>query len=701
MCVFSFLLLKCFVLSICLLLVFLSNPTAVGLMNVSTFTGFVLTFSQSLFPIRGLFSLLSLVSCICRCLHAIVHHYKTEVVTHFLAWKHTFDFKCLVASCMWLLMGIGSSCGAGLPIILVLLCCRRSVVKLLVLKYAFTIPYVTLPLSGQLVQQTTMVHDSSPASCKPRNERKRPRSMGKENACQGDNIPPPKRGRKCKSIGDEHRCGSCTVWLQTGSNDKLLKYHNMNKGRVRHPGDRAVEFSVFLSCNGAHSITLRGDSCMCEACYRDCTRGEGKPRWVGLSKQLICKHCFLCCRGPSNCSCECITEWSPKQRLEDSELKLWTEYFKCPNEVNTTSSKEYDICRVHNAQLHKIISTRGCKLCETSTSSKWVLGNTLLDHIGSLREDSEVLSDDWICGGCFNSAIYPSNTGCKVHKFASARDEASHYTLEILGEDGACLARSVMDRYKMLITSKYDVHEIPDTECTNYKKVLKIVVEANGYTCYCPSKKSGIMYYDPSVLSDEKCVSLVYKILNRSNNTDGAPDFERVRGMVKRQAALLPESGKFDYRTLFEEGKECKLDKYFDSELMEVVDSVTTSDWSKHTKKNSPTHTHDRKLKCMMICAIMANNMDPRKCFLQTLIGLACYAQGLRDKGMKLLNSFGVTSSIFHIRQHGSVWAKIRSAIKEISLTAFWRATFDNLDFKIKFAKKLSTGGSLNECCIY
>ena len=89
-----------------------------------------------------------------------------------------------------------------------------------------------------------------------------------------------------------------------------------------------------------------------------------------------------------------------------------------------------------------------------------MLGNTLLDHIGSLREDSEVLADDWICGGCFNSAVYPSNTGCKIHKFASARDEASHYTLEILGEDGACLARSVMDRYKMLITSKYDVHEI-------------------------------------------------------------------------------------------------------------------------------------------------------------------------------------------------------------------------------------------------
>ena len=27
-----------------------------------------------------------------------------------------------------------------------------------------------------------------------------------------------------------------------------------------------------------------------------------------------------------------------------------------------------------------------------------------------------------------------------------------------------------------------------------------------------------------------------------------------------------------------------------------------------------------------------------KNCFLQTLVGLACYAQGLQDKGMKLYN---------------------------------------------------------------
>ena len=112
---------------------------------------------------------------------------------------------------------------------------------------------------------------------------------------------------------------------------------------------------------------------------------------------------------------------------------------------------------------------------------------------------------DWICGGCFNSAVFPNNIGHKTHKFASARDTASDYTLKILEEDGACLAKCIMDKYKDLITSEHDVHDIiADTEYTNYKKILKMIIEAKGYMCYCPSKKSGIMYYNTSIVSDKK-----------------------------------------------------------------------------------------------------------------------------------------------------------------------------------------------------
>ena len=92
-----------------------------------------------------------------------------------------------------------------------------------------------------------------------------------------------------------------------------------------------------------------------------------------------------------------------------------------------------------------------------------------------------------------------------------------------------------MDKYKELIT-KFDVQDIADSECKN------MVIEAKGYMYYCPSKKSGFMYYNPSIISDEKCVSLVYKILH---NTPKILDMEHIRNMVKQQATLIPESSKF------------------------------------------------------------------------------------------------------------------------------------------------------------
>ena len=85
-----------------------------------------------------------------------------------------------------------------------------------------------------------------------------------------------------------------------------------------------------------------------------------------------------------------------------------------------------------------------------------MLGKTLLDQLGPLKEDSELLPDDWICGECSTSAICPQNTGCNNHKYASARDEASDYTRKTPEEDGACLAKCRLEKYNELITSKYD-----------------------------------------------------------------------------------------------------------------------------------------------------------------------------------------------------------------------------------------------------
>ena len=146
-----------------------------------------------------------------------------------------------------------------------------------------------------------------------------------ENCSPGDSEPPKKRGRK--SMYAEHRCGDCTVWLQTGGDENLLKYHK-SESRMRHPGDQCVKFSNFLSCQGAYAITLRTDSCLCNACHRDCLRSCGKPRWLGLSKHIVCKHCFVCCKGPTSCVCDSISEWGPVQHFNNEEIKKLAEHLQ-------------------------------------------------------------------------------------------------------------------------------------------------------------------------------------------------------------------------------------------------------------------------------------------------------------------------------------------------------------------------------------
>ena len=103
------------------------------------------------------------------------------------------------------------------------------------------------------------------------------------------------------------------MYIQTGSKPEQKRHHNM-RSRIWHPRDKAFQFTLYLSCNSAYnSMSLRSDSCFCNACYIDCERATGKPRYLGLSKYYILKHCILCCQGVYKCSCTSINEWGPEK----------------------------------------------------------------------------------------------------------------------------------------------------------------------------------------------------------------------------------------------------------------------------------------------------------------------------------------------------------------------------------------------------
>ena len=210
-CVLFFLVVVSILLSVCVVLVLMLNVTmlpVLGIINVWTWycvIGSLLTIYQLWLPVKLIFWVMKLVSCV----SGVVHYYKTDIPKVFLASKQQFNSRYLVASLICILIGIASSCGVGFLLVLALVSCRRSQLNLLVLRYAFTIPHTSMPLDDQPITQTKFTYDCDLGMNKTRTTLKHKQNVGKENACQhGDNIPPPKRGRKSKHIGDEHRCGS-------------------------------------------------------------------------------------------------------------------------------------------------------------------------------------------------------------------------------------------------------------------------------------------------------------------------------------------------------------------------------------------------------------------------------------------------------------------------------------------------------------
>ncbi len=73
---------------------------------------------------------------------------------------------------------------------------------------------------------------------------------------------------------------------------------------------------------------------------------------------------------------------------------------------------------------------------------------------------------------------------------------------------------------------------------------------------------------------------------------------------------------------------------------------------SNPSQRDAALYPHRRKIKVMTVISLLANTYDPGCCFFQTLIGLTCYSQGLRDKGFRVLKCSGGYNK--HILYHGA-----------------------------------------------
>ena len=348
---------------------------------------------------------------------------------------------------------------------------------------------------------------------------------GQENCAKNDLPPPPKRGRKSKSH-DGHHCGPCTVWIQTGSEDKLKRYHIMSD-RVRHPGDKAAEFTEYLNMGGLYNnISLREDSCLCSACYLDCTRKTGKPRWYVYSKNSELKHCVLCC-DPSTCKCEEFLEWGPPNWFDRENIEHWWKYFTL-NEYHVNKTCGSALCKKHYVLMRKEVQNRVCKVCKcgNTSSGKWVLGYFIPDNIRSLDDDINIAVKDWVCGKC-NLSI----TNTKTSKPPKIRDTIITIAEEKLERYGACMIGELICKFKELIDTD-DEYEI-ERESVLLRKYIKATLEAKGYRWFTLNKKGGSMLYKPSTFHESSLQSLYHILVKKGNNSSECNCIDKIRDMVK------------------------------------------------------------------------------------------------------------------------------------------------------------------------
>ena len=227
------------------------------------------------------------------------------------------------------------------------------------------------------------------------------------------------------------------------------------RSRIRHPGDKAFQFSLYLSCNNTYKISLRSDSCLCNACYIDCECATGKPRWLGLSKYFILKHCILCCQGVSECSCNIINEWGPEKWYDsDSELQLWLDYFRNSgyNVETSESCMGFNLCKAHYVTMRTAYRARACQVCKDDTT-KWFVAEKLLKLLGPLKDDYNLVPNDWVCEKCYRNIGSSKCTGNHRSRFSQVQREVLESTINDIDQYGICLIKDIINKYKLNLES--------------------------------------------------------------------------------------------------------------------------------------------------------------------------------------------------------------------------------------------------------
>lgn len=266
------------------------------------------------------------------------------------------------------------------------------------------------------------------------------------------------------------------------------------------------------------------------------------------------------------------------------------------------------VCRSHYRRVREIIANRKCTTCSTKyCDAAWKLVCDVTDSVDIVREQLAIPSEsagffDWMCNRC---RLFVSDSIMFTGTILSDQSSPDPVTaqkafqinnaLEKLRKEGLVFASHEIAQFKSFLRSVQTDATVIPRMATVFSNYLERVIskQSLSFHSYCPdAKKYGRVYYNDKIfnplsipyefkqhLENQKLVSEVEQLQKSSRLRS-----DKVREMVKNQTTLFPSSGKFDYRLIITDDgsiNEAVLNNYFDKELIEFVDSITTSEHSK------------------------------------------------------------------------------------------------------------------------
>lgn len=513
----------------------------------------------------------------------------------------------------------------------------------------------------------------------------------------GDNLedePPKKRGRPSANHPYQP-CGPCSIWLQTGRDARLMQYHTSRA--MKHPGKLAESMSAYVSQSGVR-VSLQPDSCVCNACDMDYLRNKnsgGLPRWAKLRDDMYNqKHCILCCTTSTNCPCTRVQEWGPSMWHGDKSVQWWGEYFIHKGMHTSINPRAKDMCRLHLREYRRCLANRSCIKCSVTAADTWF-------PAGGADEF------EWVCNICEACSLGRERLESMLQDDLEGENEINKNRAELV-ELALNKVKSNTFIYTLPLQDKFKKCIGDNNEQKSYLKSFNVCMDKylsyHGFKSFSGATKLGKLYYDETV-HNTKGIEQIYKIvvdkykLERENQNlkeqESILEIKKVKGLIEEQCKKFPTASNFDYRTLVNSDgsmDEDKFESFFNPELLSLIGKLTKSQKSEN-KTPSKLYNDMRKLRIFTIISLLCYTKNPSITFIQTIIGLVCYAYGLRDKGFEILNAFGCSCSVDHVRRHGDYWSGQRSMMDELDLKKLWRVSFDNLNFKLRYSKDIKGEG--------